>query len=324
MAGPISELITTTIEHRSGDLADNVSDNNALLKRLKERGNRKTIGGGRVIRQELSYAENATYKRYSGYEPLDVQPSDVMTSAEYDWKQVAVSVTVSGLEELQNAGKEQIIPLVASRIEVAETTLMNGMSVDIYSAGTADGGRQVGGLQVLVPDDPTAGTAGGISRVTYSWWRNALYDFSVETVTPGPTTIQSAMNTLYLRASRGADQPDLIVADNTYFQYYWNSLQAIQRIQSETGRTKAGAGFLSLVYANADVIFDGGQGGACPSAHMYFLNSKYLQFVSHKKRNFVPLDPKRFSINQDASVTLIGWAGNMIMSNGSLQGVMIA
>lgn len=322
MASPnLSEIVTTTIRNRSRKLADNVSNNNALLMRLRERGNQRPFSGGEKIIQELEYAENSTYKRYSGYETLDISPSDVMTGAEFEIKQIAVAVSISGLEQLKNSGKERMIDLLEGRIRNAERTFMNNMSTDIYSDGTADGGKQIGGLQLLVADDPTTGTVGGIDRSSYSFWRNQLYDFSDESVTPGSDTIQTAMNTLYLDCARGTDAPDLIVADNTYFQYYWASLQSIQRITNEK---MAAAGFQNLKFMNADVVFDGGQDGACPSSHMYFLNTNYIHYRPHRDRNIVALDPDRFAVNQDAMVKLIGWAGNMTLSNGALQGVIVA
>ena len=57
---------------------------------------------------------------------------------------------------------------------------------------------------------------------------------------------------------------------------------------------------------------------------MYFLNTNYIFYRPHRDRNMVPLDPDRFSVNQDAMVKLIGWAGNMTLSNGRLQGVLTA
>jgi hypothetical protein len=55
---------------------------------------------------------------------------------------------------------------------------------------------------------------------------------------------------------------------------------------------------------------------------MYFLNTKYIFWRPHSARNMVPLDPDRFSVNQDAMIRLIGWAGNMTVSNSFLQGVL--
>lgn len=321
MASPnLSEIVTTTLRNRSRALADNVSTNTALLMRLRERGNRKPWSGGSVITQELAYAENSTYQRYSGYDTLNVAASDQFSAAEFNPKQVAVAVTMSGLEGLQNSGPEAVIDLLESRIANAERTMMNNLSADIYSAGTADGGKQVGGLQSLVADAGT-GTVGGINSSTWSFWRNQFYDFSDESVTPGAATIQTAMNTLFLECSRNRDQPDLIVADNLYFRYYWESLQAIQRVTNEK---LAAAGFQNLKFMNADVVFDGGFGGDAPASHMYFLNTDYLFYRPHRDRDMVPLGADRYATNQDAMVRLIGWAGNMTCSNRSLQGVIVA
>ena len=315
----LSELVTTTIRNRSKKLADNVSNNNALLYRLKEKGNSKTFSGGTNIVQELEYAENSTYKRYSGYETLDISPSDVISAAEFEIKQIAVAVSISGLEQLKNSSKEKMIDLLESRIKNAERTVINNMSTDIYSDGTADSGKQIGGLQLLIGDNPASGTVGGIDRSAQTFWRNQEYDFSDASATPSSSTIQTAMNQLYLSCSRGADQVDLIVADNNYYRYYWESLQSQQRFTNEK---LASAGFTNLNFMGADVIFDGGQGGACPTNRMYFLNTEYIFLRSHKDRNMVPLDPERFAVNQDALVKLIGWAGNMTLSNGSVQGVI--
>lgn len=321
MASPnLSEAVTMTLRNRSKKLADNVSDNTALLMRLKERGNARPFSGGRTIVEEIAYAENSTYRRYSGYDLLNVSASDQFTAAEFEIKQAAVAVVMSGLEELQNAGPEQSIDLMGARIKNAERTMMNNISADVYSAGTADGGKQIGGLQSLVADDGT-GTVGGINSSTWSFWNNQFYDFSDEGPTPGSSTIQSAMNQLYLLCSRNRDHPDLIVADNLYFRYYWESLQAIQRITNEK---MAAAGYENLRFMGADVVFDGGLGGDAPASHMYFLNTDYIHWRPHRSRNMVPLNPERYATNQDALVRLLAFAGNMTVSNRSLQGVIVA
>lgn len=104
MASPnLSELVTTTLRSRTKRLADNVTKQTALLNRLREKGKVKPVSGGRTIVQELEYAENSTFQRYSGYETLNISPSDVFSAAEYDWKQASVAVTISGLEQIQNA-----------------------------------------------------------------------------------------------------------------------------------------------------------------------------------------------------------------------------
>lgn len=321
MASPnISELLTTTIESRGKSLADNVTTNNALLMRLKEKGNVKPVSGGSTIRQELEYAENSTFLYYSGYETLNISPSDVMTAAEFSFKQAAVAVTISGLEQLQNSGKEAIIDLLESRVKNAERTMTNNIADGCYSDGTGSGGKQIGGLQLLVADAPSSGTVGGINRATWSFWRNIAFDSTTDGgAAATAANIQSYMNRVYVQIVRGTDRPDLIVADNAYWRLYLESLQSIQRIASDK---MAQAGFMSLKYMDADVVLDGGVGAACPANHMYFLNTNYIHYRPHKDRNMVPLGADRYATNQDAIVKLIAFAGNMTLSNGSLQGVL--
>lgn len=318
----LTEIVTTTLRNRTGKLADNVTKNNALLMRMKKKGKVKPVSGGRTIVQELEYAENGTFKRYSGYEALNISPSDVFTGAEYNYAQAACAVSISGLEMLQNSGENAIIDLLESRISNAEKTLVNNIALDCYSDGTADGGRQIGGLQLLISGTPSSGTVGGIDASTTvgSFWRNIAFDATTDGGTAATSAnIQSYMNRVYVQLVRGADAPDLIVADNNYYRLYLESLQAIQRITSDE---MAQAGFSSLKYMNADVVLDGGYGGGAPTNSMYFLNTDYIYFRPHSDRNFVPLGDDRFAVNQDAMVKLIGFAGNMTASNRRLQGVL--
>lgn len=321
MASPnLSEIVTTTLRNRTGKLADNMTENNAILRRMKQRGTIKPVSGGRTIVQELDYAENVTYQRYSGYEVLNISPSDVFTAAEFDWKQASVAVTISGLEgSVQNTGEEAIIDLLQSRIANAERTMQNNISADMYSNGTASGGKQIGGLQLLVADDPTTGTVGGINRATWTFWQNQSFQATADGGSAASASnIQGYMNSLYLQCSRGTDKPDLILVDNNYYTKYWESLQAIQRI---TQPNEGQAGFTNLKFMGADVVFDGGYGGACPANHMYMLNTNYIHWRPHSQRNMVPLENVH-SINQDAMVKFIVWAGNMTLSNAFLQGVL--
>lgn len=322
MASPnLSEIVTTTLRSRTGKLADNVSKNTALLARLRQRGKKKPVTGGSAILQELQYAENGTFQYYSGYESLNISPSDVISSATYDFKQASVAVTMSGLEQIQNAGPERIIDLLEARIDNAEKTMMNNISIGVYSDGSGSGGKQIGGLQLLVATTPT-NIVGGINAAAFPFWQNIAYSASTTGGSAASAAnIQSYMNAVWVQLVRNTDKPDLIVADNNYWSFYLNSLQAIQRI---TTSSEATAGFDSLKYMTADVVLDGGVGGAAPTNTMYFLNTDYLFYRPSRERDmFVPEDD-RVPINQDAIVKMILWAGNMTVSNRRLQGVLYA
>ena len=220
----VTDIIATTIQSRTKQIADNVTKNNALLARLDERGNVKPFGGGNVIMQELSFAENGNAGFYSGYDLLPVATADVISASEFNIKQLACPVVMSGLEMLQNSGQEQFIDLLEARLNVAESTMANKLAESIYSDGTGSSGKEVTGLNAAVPSDPTTGTYGGIDRATYTFWRSGLYDFSTEGVTASDTTIQAALNSVWGSLVRGADRPDLVVLDNTYWTFYMGSL----------------------------------------------------------------------------------------------------
>ena len=341
MAFPnLSEIVTTTLRNRTGVLQDNVSRNNALLARLNRKGRIKTFSGGRTIVQELNYANNTTFTWYSGYQTININPSQVFTAAEFPIRQAALAVSISGLEEIQNSGEEAIIDLLESRIENGEQTFMNGLSNGVYGDGSVSG--SIGGLQLLVAASPTTGTVGGIDRSQWAFFRNLVFSAITNGGAPASSaTILQYMDTLYTQLIRGRDMPDLIVADNNMWRFYLQAMQSIQRIQGENGAPDmAEAGFQSLKYMNSDVVLDGGfQGfandplppeisgsgtavGGAPTSFMYFLNTNYIYWRPHSQRNMVPLDPDRFSVNQDAMVRLLGWAGNMTLSNAFLQGVI--
>lgn len=336
-----SDIITTTIESRSRELANNWENNNALLRKLRAKDNVKPFSGGSLILQEIGYTDPTMINAnsYSGYEVINIAPNSPISAAQFSIKQYAGAVSMSGLEMLQNSGKEAFIDLMEGRMQIAEGQLLNRMDYDLYQDGTGNASKNITGLALAIPDDPTTGTYGGINRSNYNFWRSQYY----RGVTDGgaavsAANIQSYMTTLALRCVRGNDKPDLWVADATYFGFYVNSLQGIQRITSDNGSTKAGAGFgPELAFYGggmaATVVMGGGISGAvsssqstsgATSAHMWALNTDYIFWRPHRDRNFVPIGGERQSVNQDAVVKLFGVAGNLTSNGPQFSGVLIA
>jgi hypothetical protein len=327
----ISDIIATTIQSRSGELADNVLNNNALLARLRERGNVRPFSGGNVILEEIMYTDATTQNvnSYSGYEVLNISPNSPLSAAQFNIQQYAAAVTISGLEMLQNAGKERIIDLLDGRMAVAEKQLMNRIATDIYLDGTGNSGKNITGLAAAIPDAPASGTYGGINRASFPFWRSQVFSGTTNGgAAVSAANIQQYMTALAIKMVRGRDKPDLAVADNNYFSLYVNSLQAIQRVTTEGDARGVGAGFQAVKFygggSSMDVVLDGGIGGAATADHMWMLNTDYIFFRPHRDRNFVPIGGERQAVNQDAIVKLIGWAGNLTSSGPQFSGVLIA
>lgn len=319
MASPNStftELVSTTFRKHRKEIKDNLSNRNALLKYINKRGNTRKEDGGLTIATPLDYAANGTYQRYSDWDELDISASDVISAAEYQWRQIALNVVASGRELRINSGEARVVNLAKARIKNALRTFNNNFSSDLYSAGSLT--NQVNGLQAIIADVNT-NTVGGISANDFAFWQNRVTDASVLSVTTGTTTIENGlMLPTWLALDRGPDdQPDLIVADNTYYQYFEGSQVSLKRYND---KSSADAGFVTLKYKNADVLFDGNSG--IPSSHMYFINTNYLELVVHEDADLEIMDGMR-PINQDGEVIPILWMGNLVCSNRKQQGVII-
>lgn len=310
-----TELVSTTFRKHRKEIKDNLSNRNALLKYMMKRGNMRKEDGGLSIAQPLDYAANSTYQRYSDWDLLNIAASETISAAEYQWRQIAMNVVASGRELRINSGDSRIINLSKSRIKNALRTFNNNFSSDLYSAGTLT--NQINGLQALIADAGT-GTVGGIDSSSFPFWQNTVIDASALSVTPSATTIESGlMLPAWLATDRGPDdQVDLIVADNNYFAFFEASQISLKRYNDTT---KGSAGFTSLRYKNADVIYDGNSG--IPVNHMYFVNTNYLELVVHEDADLNIMDEMR-PVNQDGAVIPILWMGNLTCSNRALQAVI--
>lgn len=318
MASPNStftEIVTTTLREHPAEIADNVSNHNALYRRLKSKGQISKLDGGYEIVRPLDYAENSTYQRYSGFDTLNISASDVLSAAKYDWTQAAIHVVASGRELRMNNGSNQIVSLAKSRLKNAIRTASNNMSVDIYSDGALT--NQMGGLAHQITADGT-GTVGGIVAGTYTWWKNQYKEIPSSNAWT-KSNIKGYMNELWLNCVRGTDKPDLIVSTNDFYAAYWESLQDLQRFASAD---KAEAGFDSLKYVSADVVHDLNTNFTATGEKMYYLNTDYLEVVAHEDANWSQMDDK-MSVNQDGVVIPILFMGNVTCSNRARQGLLL-
>ena len=327
MASPNSiftELVSTTFRKHRKEIKDNISNRNAFHKYMMKKGNKRKEDGGLTIACPLDYAENGTYQRYSDWDILDISASEVISAAEYQWRQIALNVVASGRELRINSGEAKIINLAKSRIKNALRTFNNNFSSDLYSDGTAS--NQINGLQSIIADSGQ-GTVGGIdsSTAANAFWRNTVQSAAAPiqgggAVTVSETTIENEiMLPLWLELDRGStDTPDLIVMSNDYYQFYENSQVSNKRYMDAD---KAQGGFVSLKYKTADVMHDGNSG--ISAAHGYMINTDYFGLCVHKDADLEIMEDQR-PINQEGTVTPMIWMGNLECSNRAQQGVFKA
>jgi hypothetical protein len=312
----LTEMYSTTRTNRDMPLADNVTNHNAFLRTMDEKGMIKNANGGRDLTEPLLYGEYSNAKWYDGYETFTVDTSEeVVTAAVYDWKQLGGFTFISGKEEHQNTGKHAAVDLVTAKDEGLIATLRNKAAIALYNDGVTDP-KAWGGLQYLVQDVPSGvGTVAGIDQVAEAWWRNQTSgDLTIPTVGGWAAIIQSAMNAMYLATIRGTDKVDLILADLNTFTGYWESLQANQRLISVA---MGEAGFHALEFMGSPCVYD----TACPADHMYFINSDFLRMRKAPGRWFSDEAPQ---VIQSADYTLFpNWTmSNLTCNNRARQGVI--
>lgn len=326
MAEPgVSEIATTSLRRRSGKIANNVENNNAILFRMEKSGGIKKGVTGRTILAEHDFAENGTVIRYEGSETLSTTYAPVISAFEYNWKQMAVAVVLNGLEEVQNGGDEGVIKLLGARIDNAERSIRNIVEQDLRSDGTASGGKQIGGLDLLLAEAPNSGSVGGVTRSSNSYAQNYYY----ATVATGGAAASSSNIERYMRGvmintARQGDRNLLWILGNSYYQFLSEACSSRQRFVDEE---MAKLGFQNFKFDGVTCILGGGYrfagtaASAMESTKGYLLNLDYLQFQIGKGRYFQPLK-ERDSTNQDAMIRFMVFCGNMTCSNFGLQGVL--
>ena len=307
------EMVTATLRHRRPNIADATTRNNALMLQLRRKGRIRKIGGGRTISCPISYGENTNFQFYTGREGLNVDGQEVLTSAEYAWKQYACGVSISGLEMLQNSGKEQIINMLQARITQAERTIQNKMHQSAYSNGTGSAGKEFGGLDLLVAS-AAGSTVGGINSTSATWWDNKRAAIGAV----DPTTIYANMLAMTLSLQRGSDKTDMIVSDNTFYAALSASMQSQKRYMDDK---IASAGFTNVLFENIPVIADGGDGGYAQSG-MYFLDLSEIEMIMHSQRDNVVLSGPRRPVTEDSDTVIMAGMGNFTCSNRARNGRM--
>lgn len=319
----IDALAITTYANKKKKWYDNMSTSNALLNYIKRSGKMTTEAGGTIIERAIQGPLSlSNYKRYEGYQLLDVNPTDGETAAQYNWRQAASSVTISGREiRINQESKTRLLNLVENKVSMAMNDIETRFNIDLLSDGTAT--NQILGLQALISDSGT-GTVGGINSSTYTWWRNLVQSAAAPldgsgAVTVSATTIEQLMRGLYNRLLRGKDKPTVILSDLNYYEYYEASIRDDQRFMQEDS---ANAGFQSLAFRKTPVVLENST-SAMPTNHMYFINTNYLELVTMKGADW-EIGSDRSPVNQDAVVKPILWMGAMICTNRALQGVLKA
>ena len=305
-------ILSTTLQNYQPTLVDNIFKDLVLLNHLNEKGRVRVEEGGMQYFEPLMYAVNDTVATYSGYDTIDLTPQDGISAAEYDWKQMAASIAISGIEEAKNRGTEAIIKLLNAKIMQAEMSLKSTLNEQLF--GSAAGGNDFNGLGNIVGTQNN--TVGGINSTTNTWWN------PTQATTMNATLSLQNMADVYNRASKGSDVPDIIVTNTSLFEKYESLLTNNVRYQDVA---KANAGFQNLMFKQTPIVFDLELAVDTSDAPMYFLNTKYLKLTGLNGYWFSTSEFMNGTVaGVDARYALVLAYGQLTCSNRARQGYITA
>lgn len=261
--------------------------------------------GGHEITNPLTLGRNPNVTSYEYYDGLPIAPTNEFSTVTYGWSRVAGSVIISDQEEDENQGEAQIFKLVRAKFQVLEESIKEKFSSYLYGSGT---GLDPNGLTNVIPDDPTTGSLGGLSRATETQWRPSAYDFdgSIDS-----TNIEEAYDDVLLDLTLKNDKPDVILVGRNLWRTYKAACRdkvTIPLTNLTNGRRMFDLGFTGASHQNVSMLYD----EDCPVNKAYFLNSKYLKM--HILRH-VNMKTKSLSApwDTDAKGKRVVWQGQLCL-----------
>ena len=300
-----------------------------------------TQDGGKFIEEPLIYAVNNTTMSYAGYDRLNVAPTQELTAADYNWRQAAVSISISGEEELKNSGSSAVFDLLQQKTRIAEMSLSQGLDEKMHEAASTKSSKDPLGLDEIIDDRLNFSTLGSISGNTYSFWRNQIGPVGdgAGTMPAGtgsgedndPVHITSTstvmLNELLTRmmntCGKGITSPDHIICSQAVYERYENDNRTLGR-KPLTDLNMLNVGFDNLMFKGATMMWNQNikTEGTADYEHIYFLNSAHIGFTLHARRNFT-ISNFVSPWDQDARVAQILLAGNMTCNNRRHLGVCV-
>jgi len=248
-------------------VTDNIFNATPLLKEMKRK--QKTGFSGTKLQAPVEYAENPNSGWYSGTDTFLTNDVETATKAEVNWKDVYVSVVITGDDKDMNKGRNAVVNMVEHKLKNARKSMSKKLTAGLFSDGTDSSSKIITGLKAAVDDATNVATYAGISRSTYTWWKakyTALSDY----------ISLSAMQSMYGDLTDGEEHPDLIVTTQDIWDDIWELVTPT--IRSEAEKNAIDYGFMSIRFNGAKIIVD----AQCPSGQMFFLNTNYI--------NLYPLD----------------------------------
>lgn len=230
----------------------------------------ETENGGANITNPLIFGRNPNVTSYQYYDTLPVAQTNEFNTVGYGFSRVAGSLIISDQEQDENKGEAAIFKLLTAKLDVLEESIKEKFSSYGYGAG---GGTDPNGLAATIPDDPTTGTLGGLSRVTETQWRTSAYQFSGGL---DATNIEEAFDDVLMDLTLKGSKPSVIITGRNIIRTYRQAVRdklTIPISQGAAGKRMFDLGFDGVMHNNVPMLYD----EDCGVNRAYFINDKFLR-----------------------------------------------
>ena len=316
-------LLSTTLMKVLGTNAirDNVFDANPLLSWLRGGDRIRVIDGGERIRIPIMTGKNSTVGSYDNYDLIDTTAQEGVTTAFFNWKQYAGTVSVSGKELRSNAGsKEKISDIQSTKIDQASMSIQDTVSTDVYTDGTGNGSKNITGLAAMNETTPGTTAYAEVPTANTVWVNQSVASVGAAAVNLVPQ-LRVLMNDCSQGKNAAATKPDFAVTTQSIHE----SLEALIFPMVRYAPNPSGgadAGIESLRFKGAEIQWS----DYCTSGELHVLNSNHTTLFVHRDANFSMAEGGfQRPVNQDAFLTQILVQLNLATDNrrkgGKLAGI---
>lgn len=334
------DVASTTLENFMPSTVDQITNELPLLKKLHMSPAKKIMGGGDVYVVRIKNDRNRTAGSFAGLDNLNVTPQQDKTACIYTIRDTYVSVVVSGDEMDANQDEQAIANLLGERVEGGRTDLANEINRMLHSDGTGNDGKDIDGLQRLVPVN-ASGTAalsvGGISPSDETAWRTYSAQFTGSSAAgisllyayAGTTAnLQTAMFRTYNQVRFGVTKPDFLMCDLDTLANYEGTENTRKRYSMSDVKL-VDAGFGQVNFMGAPIVAERDINVTAPAAFtsntgaIYMINTNYLMLLIRKNRDFYSSAFIR-PANQEGAVAQIFFKANLIRTSARFHALLSA
>lgn len=312
MAITISQVQAITHDLVAKVLPDNVYKSAAGLRRLYEK--RVKVSGGNDIGSPVIIGglDNTTGGWYSGASTLNDSERDDITRAKVDWKQTYETVLISKLDIMKNGGTAQILPLLASKVKIAEKRFKARLAAGVFHDGSDS--LQFNGLQQIIGTGSYAGLAAADFSTedgVNAWQSQIKSNSSVDRALTG-SLIQFAMGA----ATEDDDKPSVAFMKQNVFDQLWAILEPHQRLMVEdSNMSKFGHDQKNvLMYNGIPFLVD----SHMKAKSIYFVNEDYVKMYVHSQEDMAVQSFKQLE-DVNACKERILLTGNLLCNNRRFQ-----